>query len=500
MGEIYLKEKYKLIFGYIGIILMITGASLLAPLLLIPFLPYTGKEAMIFLSLSLSTIGIGAALKRLIESSQARSLDMKDGGIIVSISWILSIVIGALPFVFNGQLDFTQAVFEAVSGFTTTGLSVVDVRETSHMMLLWRSIMQFLGGVGLAVIMLSAIIGPLGMGIYNAEGRSDRLVPNVKSSTKFIMVIYCSYIVGGIILYVLCGMPLFDAINHSIGAVSTGGFSTKFESIGYYDSASIELVTIILMILGTINFAAHSVLWKGRVREFFRVGEIKFMWLLFLVTIPLTLFVTTIHMFESFSKSFRVAAFEIVSAVSTSGFSTVTYFDWNSFGFFMLIFTMIIGGGTGSTAGGIKLHRVYVLLKMIQWNIKDTFSSKRSIKYNYVTKPEGKAVVDDSTTREITVLLAIYIFFYIVCVFILLGYGYEIKNAMFEIASCLSTVGLSAGITSPDAPKVVIWTMSLAMFLGRLEFLIIFYAVVKIYRDIKFKFSRKSANPAYANI
>ena len=298
------------------------------------------------------------------------------------------------------------------------------------------------------------------------------------------MIIYCSYIVGGVILYVFCGMPLFDAINHSIGAVSTGGFSTKVESIGYYDSASIELVTIILMLLGTINFAAHSILWKGKVKDFFRVGEIKFMWLLLLISIPLTLFVTTVHMFENFSKGFRVAAFEIVSAVSTSGFSTVTYFDWNSFGFFMLIFTMIIGGGTGSTAGGLKLYRILVLLKMVYWNIKDVFSSKRSIKYNYIVKPEGKVIIDDSSAKEITILLSVYLFFYIICVFILLGYGYEIKNAMFEIASCLSTVGLSAGITSPNAPKVVIWTMSLAMFLGRLEFLIIFYAIIKIYKDI----------------
>lgn len=491
MGEMYLKEKYKLIFGYIGIIMIITGISLLAPLLLIPFFPYTLKEVFIFISLSFSSISIGYYLKRLIKLSQINSLSIKDGGIIVTISWIISVVIGALPFVLNGQLNFTQGVFEAVSGFTTTGLSVVDVTKTSHMMLLWRSIMQFLGGVGLAVIMLSTIIGPMGLGIYNAEGRNDKIGTNIKNTTKFIMIIYCSYTLGGVFLYVFCGMPLFDAINHSIGAVSTGGFSTKLESIGYYDSASIELVTIILMILGTINFAAHSILWKGKVKEFFKIGEIKFMWVLFLISIPLTLFVTTIHMFESFSKSFRVAAFEIVSAVSTSGFSTVTYSNWNSFGFFMLIFTMIIGGGTGSTAGGIKQYRVLVLLKMIYWNIKEIFLPKRTIKANYVIKPEGKVFIDDSDTKEITILLAIYIFFFIICVFILLAYGYEIKNAMFEIASCLSTVGLSSGITSPNAPKVVIWTMSIAMFLGRLEFLIIFYAFIKIYKDIKFKFNKR---------
>lgn len=487
-----LKEKYRIIFGYVGIILIITGVSLMVPLTLIPFLPYKNNEVLIFSLLSIGTIIFGIGLKRLLKGANINGLSIKEGAVIVTISWICSIIIGALPFVLNKTLTYTQAVFESVSGFTTTGLSVIDVTNATPMILLWRTIMQFLGGVGLAVIMLSAIIGPLGVGIYNAEGRIDKLVPNVKKSTKLIMTIYCSYILGGIFLYLVCGMPIFDAINHSIAAVSTGGFSTRVESIGYYNSVSIELVTIILMLLGTINFAAHSILWKGKVKDFFKISEIRFMGVLLLIFIPLTLFITTIGIFKSFSKSLRVAIFEIISAVSTTGFSTVSYLNWNSFGFFILIILMFIGGGSGSTAGGIKQYRIHVLLKTFYWNIKEVFLPKRTIKINKLTKPEGEILIEESDIKEITTLLTVYFLFFIISVLILLSYGYDIKDAMFEISSCLSTIGLSSGITSIDLPKGILWTMSTAMLMGRLEFLIIFYAIVKIYKDIQFKFYKRN--------
>lgn len=209
--------------------------------------------------------------------------------------------------VLNGELSVSQAIFEAVSGFTTTGLSVVNVTKTSHMILLWRSIMQFLGGVGLAVIMLTSIIGPLGMNLYNAEARSDMLLPNIKSSAKIIVIIYLGYIIGGVVLYFIANMPLFDAINHSIAAVSTGGFSTKAESIGYYNSVSIELITIILMILGTINFSTHLLILKGKFNQVLKIGEIKIFFLLIFIFIPLFTFYTTLPLYTELYRGVRVA-------------------------------------------------------------------------------------------------------------------------------------------------------------------------------------------------
>ena len=280
-GVEILKSRYKLILGYTGVILLGVSIAMLTPLLTIPFFSYKKLEIFAFIVTAFFTAIIGFNLKKFVDKETNVTMSIQEEGIVVLLSWITTLILSALPFVISGQLNFVQAMFEVVSGYTTTGLSVVDVKETTHMVLLWRSVMQFLGGVGLVVIMLSAIIGPHGVGLYNAEVRSDKLVPNIRKTTKMIMIIYVSYIIGGIILYVLAGMPIFDAINHSIAAVSTGGFSTKYESIGYYNSTTIEFITIILMVLGTINFAAHAILWKGKVKEFLRIGEFKTMLFMF---------------------------------------------------------------------------------------------------------------------------------------------------------------------------------------------------------------------------
>lgn len=493
-GLEFLYKRYRTILGYSGIIFIGVGISLLLPLLLIPIYPYKLNEIKAFLLSSFISIVLGIILKRNLKKGNDNSLSMQEGGIIVLVSWVGAVFLSALPFVFSGDLNLVQAVFETTSGYTTTGLSVVDVANASHMVLLWRSIMQFLGGVGLIVIMLSMIIGPDGLGLYNAEGRSDKLVPHIRKTTSMIMIIYISYIVAGVLLYVIAGMPLFDSINHSIAAVSTGGFSTKVESIGYYDSVAIELITIILMLLGTINFAAHAILWKGKVKEFIQIGEFKMLMFCLAFSTPIVLYFTTLDMFTDFSKSLRVAIFEIVSAISTTGFSTVPYFDWNDLGVFMLTFVMLIGGGTGSTAGGIKQYRVYVLLKTLWWDIKGFLLPKNAVKQHYINRPEGRYYINDKHRSEVSTILVIYLLMFVISIIILMGYGYGLRESMFEIASCLSTVGLSIGITSPDAKSGVLITETIMMFLGRLEFLVVFYSLMKLYRDFKFILSKRKEN------
>lgn len=501
MKNIYLRNRYNLILGYCGVVFIIIGITLLIPLSTVLFLKYELIDIFIFSILGIFSIILGSLLKKNINKDKNITLNFQEGGVIVFISWIYAILIGALPFIIKGQLTFSQGIFEAVSGFTTTGLSMVNVLETSDAILLWRSIMQFLGGTGLAVIMLSSIIGPLGIGLYNAEARSDMLVPNIKNSAKTIMLIYSGYILGGIILYYLAGMSMFDSINHSIAAVSTGGFTTKVESIGYYNSISIEFITIILMVLGTINFGAHLLILKGKFKTFFKIGELRFMFFLFLIFIPLVTFYAVLPIYNSLAKSFRVAIFEVVSAISTTGFSTTTYFNWTSLGYFILLLSMLIGGGTGSTAGGIKQYRVYILLKNLWWEIKKMTYSKKSIKENSIYKPEGKVYIDNNFLNEIIVILSGYILTYTICVTILLTQGYTLKESMFEIASCLSTVGLSYGVTSIEASNITVWTMSFAMFLGRLEFLIIISTFIKFYKDVKkinlIQNNKKESNSLY---
>lgn len=487
-----MRSKYLLMLHYIGVILIMTGLILLLPLTMMVFYPSEIKEVFSFIIPASLVILFGTFIWwKTSDKKRDIAITFQDGGIIVVISWVFICLISAMPFIISGQLTFTQGVFESVSGWTTTGLSVVDVTKTSHMFLMWRSIMQFFGGAGIAVIMLSAIIGPGGLGLYSAEGRTDLLLPNITKSTKLIMTIYSGYIFVGTVLYTVAGMPLFDSINHAIAALSTGGFSTVPKSIGEYDSSVIELITIILMFAGTVNFAAHYIFLKGNIKRFFKLSEIRFMLFMLSVMIPLVAFFSIKPLYYNISKTLRVSIFELVSALSTTGFSTVAYGDWNDFGIVVMIILMFIGGGTGSTAGGIKQYRVYVLAKSLFRNIKGFMLPAKAIKEIHVEKPEGRVFLKDQEVIQIGNFVFLYFVIYFIGVSIMVIHGYSLRDSMFEFASSIGTVGLSVGITSPAAPLPVLWIQIVGMLFGRLEIFVIFYAVIKLTKDMKAIF-RKS--------
>ncbi|MFW5788077.1 MAG: TrkH family potassium uptake protein, partial [Halanaerobiales bacterium] len=361
-----LKKKYNYIFQYTGMILMFVGGSILIPILVILSNPSEVVYIKYFLYASLLAFSFGGFLYLFFsEKGSEFTLGLKEGGIIVTLSWIFTIVFSALPFIWGMNMNWTNAIFESVSGWTTTGLSVVNVDKAPRIYLFWRSLMQMFGGAGLAVIALSSLLPMQGLGLYNAEARSDKLLPHVKRSTSMIMQIYIGYTIAGTLLYQLAGMSFFSAINHSMAAISTGGFSTVGASIGHWDNLMVELVTIVLMILGTINFATHYTLIQGKVKKFFQNAEIKFMIILFAISIPVVIFISLNSIYSSINESFRITSFNLISALSTTGFDTVDFNHWPDFSYLIVVILMIIGGGTGSTAGGIKQYRIYIMLKSI---------------------------------------------------------------------------------------------------------------------------------------
>ncbi|MGM0508210.1 MAG: TrkH family potassium uptake protein [Fusobacteriota bacterium] len=481
-----IKDRYKLMAKYIGILIMSVGGFLLLPLPILFFYPEDVIYIKSFTIPSVLCVILGFIIWKLSKGKGEGSLSLKEGGIIVLVSWLVAIISSAFPFIINEQLNFTQAVFESTSGWTTTGLSVVDVTETPKIFLLWRSIMQFFGGAGLVVVMLSSVLHPYGFELYNAEGRNDQLLPHIKKSTKAIMYIYSGYTLAGILLYVVAGMGVFDAINHSIAALSTGGFSTRPESIGYWDSLPIEMITWILMILGTINFATHFTLLKGKFKIFFKNGEIKLMLFIIAFFAPFIGYFTLGTVYTSVSDKLRRSLFEVISAISTTGFSLDVFSNWNQIGVFAMILMMLIGGGTGSTAGGIKLYRIYLMIKSFWWELKMYFLPKNAVVENYIWRGEEKTYIKIEYIRETANYIFIYMTTFFAGVLVYLAHGYDLLESMFEFASSLGTVGLSIGLTSPDAPAMILWTQTLGMILGRLEFLVIIFAVMKIFKDIKY--------------
>jgi len=479
----YLIQRYSAILSSVGSILLLAGLTMLAPLLALIAYPQEAGEAPAFVVPALSLGIVGLLLRRIFRHASSVTLSIQEGGVIVLISWMVVMLFSAWPFMSVLRLDFSRAVFESVSGWTTTGLSVVDVTGAGRMILFWRSLMQLAGGAGLAIIMMSAIVGHTGAGISSAEGRGDQLVPQVRQSARLVLIIYTCYAAAGTLAYWAAGMSSFDAINHSFAAISTGGFSTHADSIGYWDSVAVEAVTLPLMLLGNLSFVTAWFLWRGKIRPVIRNGEVRVLALLISLSAAAMFLLTCQMLYPRLGKSIRVAVFETVTAITTTGFSTVGYGNWNAFGILLLIGLMLIGGGTCSTAGGIKQFRLYLLWKSIVWEIRRSLLPRTAVMERPVFEGTRRVFVDDGRVRQVCVFVFLYLATYVFGALLLSACGYPLQDALFEFASALGTVGLSVGVTSAKMPDLALWAETVAMFLGRLEFMVVIVSAIKMVGD-----------------
>ena len=480
----YLGERYRILLGYTGLIGVLVGGLILSPCVVLPAYPAEIPLAWGLALPGLGLVGVGGLLWRICLPRGGESLTLQEGAVVVVIAWISAILVGALPLMAVGRLDFTQAIFESTSGWTTTGLSVVDVATAPKLLLLYRSVMQLAGGAGLAVIMLSALAGPAGTGLSTAEGRSDQLVPNVRRSAKLVVTIYSGYTFCGCLALRLAGMDWFDAVNHAFAAISTGGFSTRPESIGYWNSPWVEGVTVVLMLLGTMNFVTGYALLHGKFRAVGKNGEIRLQALLIPAMVLVVFAGVTCGLYPTLGKQLRVAIFEVVTALSTTGFSTVGYGNWNGLGWLVLIVLMIIGGGTGSTAGGLKQYRVYALYRGMLWEFRRMLLPRGAVTMPDVWVGDTRRFLGDRELRQLATFAFLYLGTLAVGTGILAAYGFSLKESLFEFASALGTVGLSVGVTSASAPAGLLWTETVGMILGRLEFFVVFIGLTQIVANL----------------
>jgi trk system potassium uptake protein TrkH len=480
----YLRQRYKAILGYTGLLSLIAGLLILSPLVLLVVHPQEIPLSWGFLVPGLGLGLPGLFLWRRLTPRQAASLTMQEGAVIVVLTWLLATLAGAVPFLVVSRLGFTQAFFESTSGWTTAGLSVLDVSQASPLILLYRSVIQLAGGAGLAIIMLSALAGPVGPGLTMAEGRTEQLLPHVRRSARLVFTMYTGYVVAGIIALRIAGMNWFDAINHAFAAVSTGGFSTKAESIAYWNSPAIEAVIVILMLLGTLNFLTAYTLIQRNVRAVARNSEARQTVLLILLGMVVLFFGVTGSLYPTLGESLRVAIFSAVSALSTTGFATADFGQWNGLGWLVLILFMLIGGGTGSTAGGIKQYRTYVLFRGLIWEFRRHFLPRSAVTEPDAWRGEQRIFISDAQLRQVAMFVFLYLVVFFVGSGVIAAHGYGLGDSLFEFASALSTVGISVGVTSSGAPAGVLWAETAAMFLGRLEFFTIVIGLIRLLNDL----------------
>jgi len=482
-AESPLVRRYRSVFAYAGLIWVIAGGILLTPLLALPAFPAEAGLWWAFVLPALGLAGVGGLAWRLRRNEPAPVLTLTEGAGIVVLAWLGAILAGTAVFMLSIDLTFTQAVFEATSGWTTTGLSVVDVTKAPKVVLLLRSVLELAGGAGLAILMISVMRGPAGPGLSTAEGRAEQLVPNVVRSAKLVVTLYTIYNVVGCVALWLAGMSWFDAVNHAFAALSTGGFSTRPESIGYWDSPAVEAVTIVLMLFGTTSFVTAYAVFRGRWVEGTRSGELRFLGALAALATLVLLIWVVLPLDGQFGRGVRVAVFNTVSAISTTGFSTVDFAPWNGLGFVVLVVLMLIGGGAGSTAGGMKLARVYLLARVVLWETQRVFLPRTAVNRPYLWQGGERAAIRDEDVRRVAAFLFLYMVAFAAGAGVMAAHGASVQDALFEMASTLGTVGLSVGVTRADAPAAVLWTQVVGMLLGRLEFFALIVGVQRLLVD-----------------
>ena len=463
----------KTVFFLVGILLIVLGVSMLAPY----YLQIIFKEnSHSFASASIVTIFLGI-LFVLANLEVEFKLNLRQTFLFSSLAWFMVAIFGSLPFLLS-ELDFTfsEAFFESMSGITTTGATIIsDLDNSPKSILLWRAIMQWLGGIGIVVMAITIL--PLlkvgGMQLFKMEGpdSTEKILPRTVEvaaiiiSTYLILTFLCSF------FYWIFGMTIFDSICHAMTTIATGGFSTHNDSIGFFKNSNIEIVASIFIILGSIPFISYLKFSQGNRKIFFQDVQIKGLIYLLIISIAIMFFYLVFINYESniFDK-IRISSFNVISILSGTGYVTDDFGLWGKFSLIFFLFLMFIGGCAGSTACGIKIFRLQMLLIFLRNQIKKLISPNSVI----ITKYNNQKI-SDNFINSVIIFIFTFLFIFLITAMLLSISGLDFITSISGAASAISNVGPGLGdIIGPngnykDIPDLSKWILSIGMLLGRLE-------------------------------
>ncbi len=461
------------VLNILGKLLILISLCLLTP---IPFSLYftDGMTATFLLS-----SGLGAILGLLLLALFAPEKDLgyRDGFAVVVLSWLGLAFLGALPFYFSGKMPlFVDCFFESMSGFTTTGSTVLtQVEILPHSILFWRAMTHWLGGMGIIVLSLAILplLGVGGMQLFQAEmpgPTKDRLAPRIQDTARILWGVYFLFTVVQTALLLWGGMSFFDAICHSFATLATGGFSTHTASVGHFDSVYIETVIIIFMFLAGTNFSLHHPGIKGKLSVYWRNEEFRFY--LTLCTLA-TLFIVAVNsyhqVYATFGQTLRTAAFQVVSVVTTTGFGTADFDQWPPALKILLVSLMFVGGCAGSTGGGIKMVRILLFFKFARLQLRNLVHPR-----TIGTLKFGKVKVPQEVMVAILGFLALHIGVFLIASLAVTALGVDIVTGTTAVIATLNNIGPGLNLVGPaqhfgHLPPLAKGVLSFCMLAGRLE-------------------------------
>jgi trk system potassium uptake protein TrkH len=431
-----------------------------------------------FLMTILIVLFSGLAVNLACRKKRGKQFSAKDGFLMVTVSWVMASVAGALPFYLSHVIpSFADAYFETMSGFTTTGASILsEIQSLPKSILFWRSLTHWLGGMGFVVLTV-AIMPLLGIGgvkMVSAESPGptmDKITPKITHMAKLLWFIYIGMTALETVLLLFGGMTLFDALTHTFGTLATGGFSTKNASVGYYDSAYIDIVITIFMVLAGLNFGLYYRALTGNLLELKKNTEFKAYLLIFIVTTIAAAIPLTGKVYSNFGESLRFSSFQVASIITTTGFATADFDLWPSFSKYILFALMFVGGCSGSTGGGIKVVRIVTLFKQAVTEMKH-LADPRGV---FTTRINGVAVRKDFV-YTILGFVSLYLMLLLLTTAVVATSpgDYNLITSFSTALATVGNIGPGFSLVGPTMnysffPDYIKWFLSFAMMAGRLE-------------------------------
>ena len=467
----------RMVFRTMGALLLIEAVFMTMALFV--SLWYGEADSGVFLLSTIITL-LAGVIGLLVGRRAESRMGEREGYVIVAMVWVVFSAFGLLPYYLSGQVpSLTDAWFESMSGFTTTGATIIpDLEVITHGLLFWRSLTQWIGGMGIIVLSIAIlpIFGLNGMQLYAAEVSGltyEKVSPRIADTAKMMWSIYILLTVTEVVALWLCGMDMFDAVCHSFSTIATGGFSTHNNSLEYYDSAAIHYTVTFFMFISGINFVMLIYLLRGKTRYFFKDEELRW----YSVAVAMFAVLLTVGLYVArpgwsgveMERAFRDSVFTVISSMTSTGFTISDYMYWPVVAWVVIFFLMLTGACAGSTAGGIKWVRLAIIMK------NGVAEFQRRIHPNAIIPVKlNEKAVPQQTINNIMAFLIFYVFIIVVTVVIFCATGVDFDEAIGSAVSAIGNVGISIGQFGPagtyaEFPMVAKWVMSFVMLIGRLE-------------------------------
>ena len=470
--------NFKLILNVLGILLIAIGSLMIFPLLV--DLVYDNDSWKAFMLSALFSISIGVAIYLSTKGSENKKIIMQDAFLLTSLSWLFISILGAIPFFLSGlNFTFTDSIFESMSGITTTGSSIIENLDIMpEGILIWRAIMQWVGGVGIIVMALSVlpVLQVGGMQVFRTESSdtTDKILPRTTQIATAVIFIYISLTLSCFILYWFFGMSIFEAFAHSMTTIATGGFSTKNGSIGEFNSIGVEYTSAFFMILSSLPILIYLKFYKQQIKEVFHDTQIITFLCIILISSLTIIFYLWINDLKSLSDAFRFGFVNVISIITGTGYTTDNYNLWGPFPIYLLFFVMFIGGCAGSTTCGIKVFRFQILFETFKNQMQKLLHPHGVFIPHY-----NNQKLEDDVTTSVMSFFFIFILSFVTITLLLSTTNLDFVTSLSAAATSLANVG--PGLGSTIGPENTFsglsfsakWILIFSMLLGRLELLTI---------------------------